>query len=123
MNPRNNHNETVGNSGDRSTCHVTTTDRPLAQFARTRDYWLGGKDNGAIDQAVGEHIAELLPDISAQMRCYQKSACSGVANAGSDRGDLLGKLPRLLRSPSAVSLAGSSRLGWYVLWLCLSPCG
>lgn len=40
----------------------------MARFARTHDYWLGGKDNTAIDQAVGEQMARLLPSIRAQAR-------------------------------------------------------
>ena len=36
--------------------------------ARIWNYWLGGKDNYAIDRQVGEHVAHMLPSIVAQAR-------------------------------------------------------
>lgn len=55
-----------GNGGGHATGRGVTIYLPLAQFARTYNYWLGGKDNGAVDQAVGQHMAELLPSIHTQ---------------------------------------------------------
>ena len=43
-------------------------DTTVSHSARIWDYWLGGKDNYAVDREVGDRIEELLPDIAQQAR-------------------------------------------------------
>jgi O-methyltransferase involved in polyketide biosynthesis len=43
-------------------------DTTVANVARIRDYWLGGKDNYAIDRQVGDQILGILPEVAAQAR-------------------------------------------------------
>lgn len=71
MNTLNNHNGAVGNGRADHATGRGTPQPPMAQFARVRNYWLGGKDNSAIDQAVGNEIARILPSIHAQARAGQ----------------------------------------------------
>jgi O-methyltransferase involved in polyketide biosynthesis len=41
-------------------------DTTVSHSARIWDYWLGGKDNYQVDRAVGDQIAQVLPDIVTQ---------------------------------------------------------
>jgi hypothetical protein len=41
-------------------------DTTVSHSARIWDYWLGGKDNYPVDRAVGDQIAQVLPDIVTQ---------------------------------------------------------
>jgi hypothetical protein len=43
-------------------------DTAVSHSARIWDYWLGGKDNYAVDREVGDRIEEMLPDIVRQAR-------------------------------------------------------
>jgi len=43
-------------------------DTTVSHSARIWDYWLGGKDNYAVDREVGDRIEEMLPDIVRQAR-------------------------------------------------------
>jgi S-adenosyl methyltransferase len=40
----------------------------VSHSARIWDYWLGGKDNYPVDRAVGDQIAQVLPDVVTQVR-------------------------------------------------------
>ncbi len=40
-------------------------------MARVYDYWLGGKDNFAVDRAVAEQVAAAYPDIRAAVRAQR----------------------------------------------------
>jgi len=69
---------------------VTDSDSPsrsidttVAHPARVWDYWLGGKDNYAVDREVGDHLSSVMPDI--------------VVNARADR-EFLGRAVRHLVS-------------------------
>jgi hypothetical protein len=43
-------------------------DTTVSHSARTWNYWLGGKDNYAVDRAAGDKVALMLPSIVAQAR-------------------------------------------------------
>jgi S-adenosyl methyltransferase len=43
-------------------------DTTVSHSARIWNYWLGGKDNYAVDRAAGDKVAEMLPSIVAQAR-------------------------------------------------------
>jgi O-methyltransferase involved in polyketide biosynthesis len=43
-------------------------DTTVPHSARIWNYWLGGKDNYAIDRQVGEHVAKLFPNIVDEAR-------------------------------------------------------
>jgi hypothetical protein len=46
----------------------TTFDTSVAHVARVYDYWLGGKDNFAVDRAAGEQAIAVYPDIVHSVR-------------------------------------------------------
>jgi O-methyltransferase involved in polyketide biosynthesis len=62
-------------------------DTSVSHSARVWDYWLGGKDNYAVDRAVGDEVARLLPGI--------------VTHARADR-MFLGRAVRFLAGPAGV---------------------
>jgi hypothetical protein len=43
-------------------------DTSVSHSARIWNYWLGGKDNYAVDREAGDRVAEMLPIIVAQAR-------------------------------------------------------
>lgn len=43
-------------------------DTTVPHSARIWNYWLGGKDNYAVDRQVGEHVAKLFPNIVDEAR-------------------------------------------------------
>ena len=43
-------------------------DTSVSHSARIWNYWLGGKDNYAVDRAAGDRVAAMLPSIVAQAR-------------------------------------------------------
>jgi O-methyltransferase involved in polyketide biosynthesis len=43
-------------------------DMTVSHSARIWNYWLGGKDNFAVDRVAGDKVAEMLPSIVAQAR-------------------------------------------------------
>ncbi|HEY3650818.1 MAG TPA: SAM-dependent methyltransferase, partial [Streptosporangiaceae bacterium] len=40
-----------------------SVDTSVPHIARVYDYWLGGKDNFAVDRAAAEQVMETFPDI------------------------------------------------------------
>jgi O-methyltransferase involved in polyketide biosynthesis len=46
----------------------TGLDPAVSHSARIWNYWLGGKDNYAVDRAAGDRVAQMLPIIVAQAR-------------------------------------------------------
>src|SRR5262245_29694259 len=46
----------------------SAVDQKTAHSARIWNYWLGGKDNYAVDCEVGDQVAEMLPSIVEQAR-------------------------------------------------------
>ena len=47
-------------------------DVSVAHPARIYDYWLGGKDNFAVDRAAGDQIIELRPEIVHAVRSNRR---------------------------------------------------
>ena len=43
-------------------------DTSVAHFARVYDYWLGGKDNFAVDRAAGDLAIKAYPDVAVSAR-------------------------------------------------------
>ena len=43
-------------------------DTTVSHSARIWNYWLGGKDNYAVDRLAGDKVAEMLPIIVVQAR-------------------------------------------------------
>jgi type IV secretory pathway protease TraF len=43
-------------------------DTTVSHSARIWNYWLGGKDNFAVDREAGDRVAAMLPSIVAQAR-------------------------------------------------------
>jgi len=46
-------------------------DRNVPHIARMYDYWLGGKDNYAVDRTVADQIAAIFPDILVGVRAQR----------------------------------------------------
>jgi len=46
-------------------------DRNVPHSARMYDYWLGGKDNYAVDRAVADQITAIFPDILVNVRAQR----------------------------------------------------
>jgi O-methyltransferase involved in polyketide biosynthesis len=47
---------------------ITTLDTGVPHSARLWNYWLGGKDNFAVDRAVADQILEMVPEMVASAR-------------------------------------------------------
>src|SRR5438874_12750016 len=46
-------------------------DTSVPHIARVYDYWLGGKDNFAVDRAAAEQVMETFPDILVSVRAQR----------------------------------------------------
>ena len=53
---------------DDATAARTGLDTTVSHSARIWNYWLGGKDNFAVDREAGDRVAAMLPIIVAQAR-------------------------------------------------------
>jgi O-methyltransferase involved in polyketide biosynthesis len=53
---------------DPAAAEPTGLDPEVSHSARIWNYWLGGKDNYAVDRAAGDRVAEMLPIIVVQAR-------------------------------------------------------
>ena len=51
-----------------SSAESTGLDPTVSHSARIWNYWLGGRDNYAVDRAAGDRVAEMLPIIVVQAR-------------------------------------------------------
>jgi hypothetical protein len=57
--------------GDTADGHETdhrSFDTSVAHVARIYDYWLGGKDNYAVDRAAGDAAVQAYPDLVSSVR-------------------------------------------------------
>ena len=52
--------------------------------ARVYDYWLGGKDNFAVDRETGGRMAELNPSLPRLVRDNRRFLCDAAARAAGD---------------------------------------
>ena len=48
-----------------------SVDTTVPHIARVYDYWLGGKDNFAVDRAAAEQVMETFPDILISVRAQR----------------------------------------------------
>jgi hypothetical protein len=48
-----------------------SVDTSVPHIARVYDYWLGGKDNFAVDRAVAEQVMQTFPDILVSVRAQR----------------------------------------------------
>jgi hypothetical protein len=48
---------------DEASAARTGLDTTVSHSARIWNYWLGGKDNFAVDREAGDRVAEMLPII------------------------------------------------------------
>ncbi|WP_436840298.1 SAM-dependent methyltransferase [Streptomyces flavofungini] len=58
----------------------------VAHNARVWNYWLGGKDNYAVDRAVGEQVVEMFPGIGEVARADRAFLGRAVAHLVGDAG-------------------------------------
>ncbi|MCX5007859.1 SAM-dependent methyltransferase [Streptomyces sp. NBC_00638] len=61
-------------------------DTSVAHNARVWNYWIGGKDNYAIDQAVGDQVASMFPIIREVARADRDFLGRAVHHLTADRG-------------------------------------
>ena len=61
-------------------------DITVAQPARIWNYWLGGKDNFAVDREVGDHILEIVPDMVNMARAVRGFLGRAVRYLAGDAG-------------------------------------
>jgi hypothetical protein len=72
--------------------HLVTDEEPLVpgidvtkpSVARIYDYWLGGKDNFAVDRERGGQMAELNPSLPRLVRDNRRFLCAAAALAARD---------------------------------------
>jgi hypothetical protein len=64
----------------------TTFDTSVAHVARVYDYWLGGKDNFAVDRAAGEQAIAAYPDIVHPVRANRAFLARTVRYLAADAG-------------------------------------
>ncbi|GAB2749544.1 SAM-dependent methyltransferase [Salinifilum aidingensis] len=69
--------------GPLTTPHVDPT---VAHNARVWDYWLGGKDNYAVDREAGDRVRELFPGIATVARADRAFLARAVGHLVQDRG-------------------------------------
>ena len=48
-----------------------SVDTSVPHIARVYDYWLGGKDNFAVDRAAAEQVMQTFPDILVSVRAQR----------------------------------------------------
>ncbi|MGK5684153.1 SAM-dependent methyltransferase [Actinoplanes sp. URMC 104] len=61
-------------------------DTSVPQTARIWNYWLGGKDNFAVDRQVGDQIREAFPDIVDNARASRAFLVRAVTHVAADAG-------------------------------------
>ena len=61
-------------------------DTTVPHSARVWNYWLGGKDNFAVDRQVGEQVLQMLPSIVEQARADRAFLGLAVAHLAGERG-------------------------------------
>src|SRR4051794_7016467 len=61
-------------------------DTTVPHSARVWNYWLGGKDNFAVDRQVGEQVLQMLPSIVEQARADRAFLGRVVAHLAGERG-------------------------------------
>ena len=75
-----------GVPGDRSHDEPPPFDISVAHPARIYDYWLGGKDNFAVDRAAGDKVIELRPEIIFGVRANRRFLGRAVSYLAAEAG-------------------------------------
>jgi hypothetical protein len=70
-------------SGDRD---VPKIDTSVAHIARVYDYWLGGKDNFAVDREVGEKVLAIHPETVLSVQANRKFLARSVRQLAAREG-------------------------------------
>jgi S-adenosyl methyltransferase len=65
---------------------MTGIDTTRPHSARIWNYWLGGKDNFAIDRQIGDQVAAMLPSIVVQARCDRAFLGRAVRHLAGEEG-------------------------------------
>ena len=70
------HENPAGKAGQVTSAHVpgdgdVPFDTSKAHMARVYDFWLGGKDNFAVDRAVADQVAAAYPDVRVAVRAQR----------------------------------------------------
>ena len=65
---------------------LTELDTTVPHSARVWNYWLGGKDNFAVDRQVGEQVLQMLPSIVEQARADRAFLGRAVTHLAGERG-------------------------------------
>src|SRR6266550_3478444 len=63
-----------------------TLDTTVSHSARIWNYWLGGKDNYAVDREAGDKVAAMLPSIVAQARADRAFLGRAIRYLAGDEG-------------------------------------
>src|SRR3954452_17668517 len=63
---------------------VAELDTTAPHSARVWNYWLGGKDNFAVDREVGERVLQMLPSIVEQARADRAFLGRAVGHLAGD---------------------------------------
>jgi hypothetical protein len=61
-------------------------DATVAHIARVYDYWLGGKDNFAVDRQVGDKVLEIHPETAASVRANRAFLARSVRHLATTEG-------------------------------------
>src|SRR5689334_4559599 len=61
-------------------------DTTAPHSARVWNYWLGGKDNFAVDRQVGDQVLQMLPSIVEQARADRAFLGRAVSHLAGERG-------------------------------------
>jgi hypothetical protein len=63
-----------------------TIDTSVAHIARVYDYWLGGKDNFAIDREVGDKVLAIHPETVLSVQANRKFLARSVRHLAAHEG-------------------------------------
>src|SRR6266540_3172470 len=66
--------------------YVSKLDTGVPHSARTWNYWLGGKDNFAIDREVGDRVREAYPQIVEVARASRAFLAGQVPDGPDEKG-------------------------------------
>jgi hypothetical protein len=72
----------VSDGGPRTNGFSTSVAHP----ARIWDYWLGGKDNYAVDRAAGDHVLQVAPVVRDVAKADRAFLASAVRHLAAERG-------------------------------------
>jgi hypothetical protein len=94
-----------------------TFDTSVAHVARIYDYWLGGKDNYAVDRAAGDAALKAYPDLIHSVRSNRSFLARAVRYLAAEAGirqflDIGTRLCRSSRPTVATPRLCGSSVAW-----------